>query len=523
MNFIKEKISKRRDNNSSFKRIYLIGKEFLKSKFTAGQKFSYIVDFKNKKVKIVPYLDKYASGKGTVSKKKVKEDVIPVLDIYNRQISEVFTGVHSCKITIFDTEIIIEALDNVSISKNNNSLINNITKKVIKLKDIKVKNKILLSKNGLQILLKKASGISGYEQLNLFENYSFTEDNYTKDKLDVIKNNDVIKTDLIETLTYLELFAGGGNGGKALDYYGFKNLYYSEIDKYAIKNYEANYPGRKNLGDIKKIKSSDIPMYNLLIGGAPCQDNSIMKKSGEGLEGDKSSLFFDFERILNTTKPKWFIFENVRGLTTVNNGKDFELVKKLLSKFYNIKWKILNTVHYGIPQTRRRLYIVGQNKELGSFPFEFPKPTGCNITMQDLLERKVDDKYYLTEKMAKTVLSRGTGGWDANPETDMKIARTLCATLFKLHRASQDNYYHTIYHPKDKTNLRRITPREAARAQGNDDDYKIVVSDTQAYKIIGNAMSLNVMKCIVKSLINAMTIPASLRRKLLFHSAKLAY
>lgn len=102
MNFIKEKISKTRNHSSSLKRIYLIGKEFLQSKFKTGTKFSYVVDFKSKKVKIVPCLDDTASGKGTVSKRKVKDELLPVLDIYNSKIAKVFNGVPSCKITIFD-------------------------------------------------------------------------------------------------------------------------------------------------------------------------------------------------------------------------------------------------------------------------------------------------------------------------------------------------------------------------------------------------------------------------------------
>ena len=103
--------------------------------------------------------------------------------------------------------------------------------------------------------------------------------------------------------------------------------------------------------------------------------------------------------------------------------------------------------------------------------------------------------------MYATVMSWGTGGWSAKPETDLPIARPLTATMAKMHRASCDNYYHTEYKPKNKTNLRRLTPRECARLQGLDDTYKIVVSDTRAYKLMGNAMSLNVVEAIVKELV----------------------
>lgn len=299
---------------------------------------------------------------------------------------------------------------------------------------------------------------------------------------------------------YFELFAGTGIGGIALDSYGFKNVGYSEVDKDAIKNYNENFTNRCNYGDITKINEKELPDFDIVIGGSPCTDMSLMKKDGEGLSGSESCLFYDYIRILNYKKPKWFIFENVKNLLTTNDRNDFKIVKESFEKNYDIVYKVLNTSDYGIPQTRRRIYIIGQRKDLGDFNYQFPLERELQIKAQDLLEPIVDDKYYLTEKMAKTVLSRGTGGWDANPETDLEIARPLCATLFKMHRASQDNYYHTEYKPEGKTNLRRLTPRECARLQGLPDTYKIIVSDTQAYRLFGNAMSLNVVQSVADSL-----------------------
>lgn len=310
----------------------------------------------------------------------------------------------------------------------------------------------------------------------------------------------------MEQLKYFELFAGTGIGGIALDNIGCENVGYSEFDNFAIKNYNANFPNRINYGDITKINEKGLPDFDILIGGSPCQNISIMSKTWtddkqvEGLEGEESKLFFDYVRILNEKLPKWLIFENVKNLFNSNDGEDWKIVKEQLEINYNIKYQLVNTSDYGIPHTRRRIYIVGQRKDLGEFNFEFPQSVELKLTAQDLLEKQVDDKYYLTEKMSKTVLSRGTGGWDANPETDLKIARPLCATLFKMHRASQDNYYHTEYKPLDKTNLRRLTPKECARLQGLQDTYKIVVSDTQAYRLMGNAMSLNVVQAIVNKL-----------------------
>ncbi|WP_252251240.1 DNA (cytosine-5-)-methyltransferase [Clostridium sp. VAP52] len=310
----------------------------------------------------------------------------------------------------------------------------------------------------------------------------------------------------MEQLKYFELFAGTGIGGIALDNIGCKNIGYSEFDKFAIQNYEANFPNRINYGDITKINERELPNFDILIGGSPCQNISIMRKTWvenkkvEGLNGGKSCLFFDYMRILNEKLPKWFVFENVRNLLSSNEGEDWKTVQEMFSENYNITYKLINSSNFGIPHTRRRIYIVGQRKDLGEFNYEFPKENELKNTVFDLLENKVDDKYYLSEKMYKTVMSWGTGGWKAKPETDLEIARPLTATMHKMHRASCDNYYHTEYKPKDKTNLRRLTPRECARLQGLNDTYKIIVSDTQAYRLMGNAMSLNVVQAIANKL-----------------------
>lgn len=183
-----------------------------------------------------------------------------------------------------------------------------------------------------------------------------------------------------------------------------------------------------------------------------------------------------------------------------NNGKDFKIVCNSFNKNYNIKYQLLNTSDYGVPQSRQRIYIIGQRKDLGEFNFEFPSKIELINKAQDLLENKVDDKYYLSDKMYKYVMSGGTKGYYHKPETDYEIACTLVATMFKMHRAGIDNYYHTEYQPIDKTNLRRLTPRECARLQGLPDTYKITISDTQAYRLFGNAMSLNVVRAIAREL-----------------------
>lgn len=316
-------------------------------------------------------------------------------------------------------------------------------------------------------------------------------------------------------LKLLSLFSGIGAFEKALKNIklDYELVGFSEIDKYAIKSYCAihNVNEGLNLGDITKIDTFHIGDFDVLVGGSPCQNISIMRKTSvdnrtpEGLNGDESRLFFDYVKILNDKSPKYFVFENVRNLLSSNNGEDFKTVIKLLDENYNIHYQLMNSCDYGIPQVRRRLFIVGQRKDLGEFNYEFPKPVKLNLKAQDLLETSVDDKYYLTDRMYKTVMSTGTKGWYAKPETDCKIAKPLVRTMHKMHRASTDNYYHTEYKPVGKTNLRRLTPLECFRLQGfSDDDYwkvkSVGISDTQMYMQVGNSITVTVLEKIFKNL-----------------------
>ena len=158
---------------------------------------------------------------------------------------------------------------------------------------------------------------------------------------------------------------------------------------------------------------------------------------------------------------------------------------------YNVFCDTLNSADYGVPQTRNRTYIVCFDNP--NARFEFPAKEKLNKTLQDLLETKVDDKYFLSDRILPTILSDGTGGYKAKSEIDLKIARPLCATMAKMHRACQDNYV------TQNGRIRRLTPRECARLQGFQDSFVIPVSDSQAYKQFGNAVTVNVSKAVAES------------------------
>lgn len=520
MKLIKSKLMRTRKD--SIERVFIEDKKLLKTNFEIGQKYTYNINFETKVVTIKANNDLVSCNdkKVKVSSKQNKDDssFIPVVDIRHPNIRKVFKGVRECLVEVFEDKIIICP----NTDYNNNVLSTGKSSKILdffKLNKRKKEIRYVVDKNNLDICLKKASGSDTLmNQISMFDlGFSLSTDYETQDCYNTIKKSDylqkelndvVVTSTLLKDFTYLELFAGSGIGGLALDKHGAINVGYSEVDKHAIKNYDFNFPGRINWGDVTQIDISKLPFFDILIGGSPCQDISIMKKvwlenkQVEGLNGSESSLFFNYVDVLNKKKPKWFIFENVQNLLNSNSGEDFKVVRELFEANYNIKWEVLNTADYGIPQTRRRLYIVGQRKDLGDFNFNFPNKIPLNMTMQDLLEKEVADKYFLTEKMKEYVLKEGTGNFKQKPETDLKIARPLTQSMHKCHRAGTDNYI-TVpdKYPVGKSNLRKLLPIECSRLQGIlDDSYKFVVSDTQAYRLMGNAMSLNVVSLIAKKL-----------------------
>jgi DNA (cytosine-5)-methyltransferase 1 len=286
---------------------------------------------------------------------------------------------------------------------------------------------------------------------------------------------------------------------------------------------------------------------DLLVGGSPCQSFSSVGKR-MGLDDDRGNLVFEFIRIVKESSPKIFIFENVKGLLTVDKGNTFTNV--ILPKFkklgYSLFYETLNSKDFGIPQHRERLFVIGfKDKRL----YKFPKPLPLNLKVKDLLLDNADEKYYLGEKginfvtsmkqqkmsstqingdialcqranqqfnwhgdfitdpympvenkyflseaVKKYVLSEGTKNFKSKPKTDLDVARPLLSSMGSMHRAGVDNYY--TY----KERIRKLSPRECLRLMGFPDNFKIVVSDTQMYKQAGNSMVVDVIMHLLKSL-----------------------
>jgi len=282
----------------------------------------------------------------------------------------------------------------------------------------------------------------------------------------------------MEELNVLSLFDGMPCGQIALERAGVPVNRYaaSEINPYAIKVTQKNYPKTEQLGNVEHIITDDLMGVDLLIGGSPCQDlsnvNVYTKK--RGVNGEKSKLFWEFVRIFNDTNPRWFLFENVGSASK----EDIAIINRELG----VSATEFNSNRVSM-QYRNRLYWT-------NIPFDWmyqkPQPS-----MTSILEENVDQKYYVTQKMRDYIMSKGTGGWQSGKlEIDLDVARPLTATMHKMHRADTDNYV-TGVAPDGKTNIRRLTPIECERLMGVPDNYTSGVSDTQRYMMIGNGWQVD--------------------------------
>lgn len=319
-----------------------------------------------------------------------------------------------------------------------------------------------------------------------------------------------------------------------------KKIYVDELYKnnsrknnFVKQSYLANY----NLDednfhlDVRLLDGHDYKgKVDLLVGGSPCQSFSTVGFQG-GLEDVRGTLFYEYARLIDEIQPKVFIYENVRGLTTHDGGKTWKKMQDVFTNTLHYKItepQVLNAADYGIPQTRRRLFVIGIREDLDSKEFRYPKPIGIEnlpFYMQDILEEnckydpdslnyyynnsgelyikripgEVDEKHTLTPKVRDYVMTSGTKNFKTSTQTDLKIARTLLKTMTQHHRAGVDNYITLGFEDDGKRILRHLTERECLRLMGFPDSFKIVVSSAQMKKQTGNSIVVDVMMAVLKS------------------------
>ena len=315
---------------------------------------------------------------------------------------------------------------------------------------------------------------------------------------------------------------------RQLNSYQEKNQYvkdlYSRLSRktnFVEKSYMGNYditPDRF-FYDVKMLDGTDFKdEVDLFVGGSPCQSFSIAGARG-GFEDTRGTLFYEYVRLVKEVQPKIFIYENVYGVLTHDKGKTWETMQNVFSELgYYFKWQILDARNYGIPQGRRRLFVVGfKNKEQYE-KFNFPEPIELKFTMQDFLLDNCADgnmthnengdivikkegqlvEKYLSEKLVAYVMSPGTKNfYHENAEIDLPIARAILSTQGNTHRASVNNYVTTNGH------IRALEPRESLRLMGFTDDFKITVSRAQSYKQSGNSIVVDVLMAVLRNILKA--------------------
>ncbi|WQY18130.1 DNA (cytosine-5-)-methyltransferase [Helicobacter pylori] len=301
------------------------------------------------------------------------------------------------------------------------------------------------------------------------------------------------------------LFSGIGGLDLGFIQNSFEIVWANDFDKYAVETYKANIGQNIVLGDIE-IEKDHICGHDILIGGFPCQPFSTLG-SLQGFEDRRGTLFFTICEIIKKYRPKIVVLENVKNLINHNKGESFKRILFELNELdYQTNYDILNTLDFGIPQQRNRVFIVALRKNsFTNLEFIFPTKISCKISALDLLDKQVELKYFISQRMIKTILGRGTKGYIVEPSIDTPIAKTLTATMHKCHRASQDNYYTDLknwerYKDNNYSTIRRLTPNEARKLQGFPSNFKQVVSDTQSYKQFGNAVSVNVSFALAKAI-----------------------
>lgn len=324
--------------------------------------------------------------------------------------------------------------------------------------------------------------------------------------IDTVSRKDTSEKDTESKFTFIDLFAGIGGMRIAYQNAGGRCVYSNEWNKYSQQTYFANF-GEQPDGDITKVDARTIPDHDILVAGFPCQPFSIAGVSKKNSLGratgfeDKTqgTLFFDVCRVLKAKRPKAFMLENVKNLKSHDHGRTFKIILESLEELnYQVFYQILDGQNF-VPQHRERILIIGFDRErYGSdiqFSFDItpkmPKPT-----MKDILESEVDPQYTLSDKLwiylqnyaAKhKAAGNGFGYGIADPNG---ISRTLSARYYK--DGSE------ILIAQQGKNPRRLTPRECARLQGFPDSFKIVVSDTQAYKQFGNSVVVPLMENVAK-------------------------
>lgn len=313
-------------------------------------------------------------------------------------------------------------------------------------------------------------------------------------------------------IRFIDLFAGIGAFRLAFEAAGARCVFACEWDRFAAVTYQANF-GDTPAGDVRKIKARDLPQFDVLCAGFPCQAFSkagVSKKKSLGrphgfADETSGTLFYEVARILKDRRPAAFVLENVKNLLHHDHGRTFRTIQSVVKRLgYLLDWRVYDAATV-VPQKRERIFLVGFRDQAAGHVFRFPvlrKRPGGAPELRDVLDRRVAAKYRLSDRLWATLqrhaarhAAAGNGfGCRVTPRSG--VARTLSA---RYHKDGAE-----ILVPMRGGPPRRLTPRECARLMGYPDSFEFPVSDTQAYRQLGNSIVVPVVKPIARALVRAL-------------------
>lgn len=265
-------------------------------------------------------------------------------------------------------------------------------------------------------------------------------------------------------------------------------VYANDIDDLACNMFQENFNIIPDSRDIREIQSDELPEFDILTGGFPCQSFSIVAQNPKrlGVKDDRGKLFFEMCRILRDRQPKCFIAENVKGILTANNKNAFPLIlQEFKSCGYDVKYQILNSADFGVPQKRERVIIVGFRKDL-NIEFDFPSPQIQNennyTPLKKVIDDSVDEKYFFSQRAVDGMMRKRATMNKGRAQDIEKPCNTVGAHLAKVSLNSTDPVLIV------DGRYRRFTPREVARIQSFPETFKLVGSEAAQYRALGNAI-----------------------------------
>lgn len=303
----------------------------------------------------------------------------------------------------------------------------------------------------------------------------------------------------MEKLKVASLFCGCGGTDVGLlgdfeflgNHYASNDLeivYANDIDDNACNIFKENFGIEPDNRDIRDVSSNEIPEFDILTGGFPCQSFSIIAQNPKrlGVKDERGKLFFEMCRILREKQPKCFIAENVKGILTANKKSAFPLIiKEFEESGYDVWYSILNSANYGVPQKRERVIIVGFRKDL-EVKFEFPdvivRDEEAFTPLSKVIENEVDEKYFFSQRAVDGMMKKRASMNKGRAQDITKPCNTVGAHLAKVSLNSTDPVLLV------NERYRRFTPREVARIQSFPESFELVGSEAAQYRALGNAI-----------------------------------